>query len=205
MTGSQGTVNGEHRNISIGGAAVRIPHAVANLGEQIQIHLPLAGNIDNLLSAEIVWFDNEREQLLVGLRFQNVEGSIRDKLHKLIELFLDAEGSERRKYPRVAHRIPVKCGAPEELQAILENISLGGIALKTENAVKAGEDVEIEIPRPQSDEPLVLPGQIIYCNPIAKPSSAPFRVGIKFKALTPDQLQEVRTVLELMLQLPKRN
>ena len=71
------------------------------------------------------------------------------------------------------------------------NISRGGIFIKTPNPPPMGTQLDLEFKLPESGKVIKASGEIVWSQHASAKSSLPPGMGIKFRQITPEDLQEV--------------
>lgn len=180
----QGKLPAELQSISKGGAAVTSPSLKATLQDALTLIINYASGQTLKLKSKIIWIRAEDNPPAVGLRFEDLSTEDEHQLQHLIKQFLNEGSKGGRRHPRIARRVPARYGETDELKAMLENISLGGLALIVDTPVKPKDQVEIEIQNPDGPPPLVVNGIVVYCHPAGQTGRDVYRVGIEFKDLS---------------------
>jgi c-di-GMP-binding flagellar brake protein YcgR len=193
-------VHGELRDISMGGAAATFPAPIGNPGETIKLIFPDPQGAGQSVEAEIVRCVEREGGELVGFRFRNINRELRDSLLKLCDHLIDAKGGGIRKFTRVARRIPMAYGSQAEFAAIVENISLGGMAMTVESPLDAGDTVEIFVRHPTTQKELIFRPVVVYQNPIGGDT---YRIGLEFKDMGPGEKKRLKQLLRAILRLKR--
>jgi hypothetical protein len=163
---------------------------------EIEIHLPNSTHVARL-NAEVVRSvetDIPGTLLGVGLRFSNPTPEQRVALDGLVMRMLEGPGGERRAYPRVSHRVSVRCTSAPGLGAILRDLSHGGAGLWVDRTVPFGTTMTLEVTR-EGAAPLQLPGVVVVSMP-AKSGEPYAQVGVRFQSLAAERQKELDGFLE---------
>lgn len=200
VSGPEGFQEGELRDLSKGGAGVWLEQPAGQIGDTLELFLPFPGGIEIAVMAEILRVTQTGRGYLHGVRFQLVEPAMREKLIDLIESLLKSKGSETRKHARVSHRIPIQLGKLSDLQATVENISMGGLAMVVKEPLVLDEEVEVTIPDTNGEPLLLLKGKVINQHHVEDHQDR-YRVGLEFKGLTEVARACLRQLLESILKV----
>ncbi len=195
ISGPQGAAYGELQDMSLGGAAILLKSVVAKAGETVEVELPHAEHGQITLAGKVVRVTKIADGDLVGVRFYRTANTLMFEAQRRLDEEQDANVEKRRQYPRVSSRISVGYGHPAELQAMLENISMGGFALTLDAPVELKKEIPIEISHPITKKLIILQGRAVYQNEISFKEKSCFRIGFEFKFLTAEQRQEVAQLL----------
>jgi hypothetical protein len=103
-------------------------------------------------------------------------------------LTLEDDGTLIRQVNRTACRLRAVCVAEgDTFEAVITDISLVGMFIKTERALPAARAVRISCRLPGAAKPLILDGHV--------QRSEPTGIGLRLKALTPDQETAIRAFI----------
>lgn len=87
-----------------------------------------------------------------------------------------ADSRDKRRYPRIEVNAFVDCSGDEVLLFHkIENISLGGLSLKSSFAEDVGTICEIVVNFPDFEDSISCKGEVVWCRPDGEP-----RMGVKF-------------------------
>jgi hypothetical protein len=185
------------RDVSVGGIFLFTSVLPAPIGTQVslEVHLPQSTYVVRL-DAEIVRSveDPPGKLLGIGLRFADPTPEQRVQLDGLMLRLLEGPGGERRAYPRVSHRVAVRCDAAPSVAVILRDLSHGGAGLWVDAPIPFGSTVSLEISR-DTKPPLVVSG-LVVAPPSARPGEPYGQVGIRFEGLSPEGQSELDAFLE---------
>jgi c-di-GMP-binding flagellar brake protein YcgR len=198
VSGPGGVETGKLVDISKGGAGVLLPAAVGTVGETVEIFIEFHESLEIAVMAEIQRVKREEQGFFVGVRFNLVEPAMQKRLVGLIEHLLVKENSEadgKRQHTRVAHRLPVTYGKLADLKAMIQNISMGGLAMTVDEPLVLYEQIEVTIPEPSGRDLLLLNGEVMNQHPIEQDGKTRYRIGIKFKDLSPIAKECLKTFL----------
>ncbi len=178
----------ESRNISVGGLLVR---SEITFPEQtpLLVRFTLPGSSEEILTAAIV--QHTSPDAFMGIRFEGLPAAALNA----IERYVDERGA---KPPgpskRVLKRVPFV--AKIEAQAggfpfiaIAEDISEGGVRVKTANPLEEGSIVHLKFTLPNSERELTVNGVVRHVTPGAA-------MGVQFSDLDGSELEAVKTYIE---------
>ncbi len=196
ISGPLGVATGMLRNLSKGGAEMFLAEKVANVGESVELFIGFSDKLEVAVMGEVLRLRESSRGFVTALRFDLIEPSMHDNLFNLIEAFLEARGSAERKHPRIARRYPIRYGHPKELKAMLENISMGGLAMTVPEPLVLDEEIEVSIPDLTGNELLIVRGKVVHQQPEKRGDETTIRVGLQFRNLT----REVEGCLQSLIQ-----
>ena len=107
--------------------------------------------------------------------------------------------SERRKFKRL--NAPVLCrplGATlidEEGKRKVQDISLGGVCVYTDDKHRVGEHLELELFLPTGDT-VTLDTVIVWIDPLAATEPAKFEIGLQYVDIAASDLARIEAVLK---------
>jgi c-di-GMP-binding flagellar brake protein YcgR len=192
---------GELRDISLGGAAALFPEKIGEVGQERTFVFPDPHSPGLSLSAKVARQNKSRGGYFVGFRFSNLQREERTALHKFCDHLIDVKGSGARRYTRVARRIPITFKKEREFEGIIEDLSLGGMALIVRETLYPGEKIEVTIPGFRG-APLRIHPIVVYQRRQSARRSDGFRTGMKFQLLTHGKKKRLRQLLRQMTKLP---
>lgn len=175
---------GKLKNLSKGGAGLEIDQNIGLENDQIELLIPLPGEIEITVTSEIVRVEKKDRTYFYGLRFDSIDSSLQSHLLTLIETLLKHSGGDQRKFPRVYRRIPIRYKQLAELEAVLENISMGGLSMVVDRPHVLYDPIEVSVPDLKGREFLILQGKVIHQVVLPLSSSSKYRLGIEFDELS---------------------
>ena len=189
---------GKLKNLSKGGAGLEIAEAIGKEKDQIELLIPLPGEIEITVTSEIVRIEKTGPSYFYGLRFDAIDNSLQSHLLNLIETLLKHSAGDQRKFPRVYRRLPIRYKQLSELEAVLENISMGGLSMIVDKPHVLYDPVEVSVPDLRGREFLILQGKVIHQSPMPLSNPSKYRIGIEFDELSGI---EKKCLLEFILHL----
>lgn len=190
------------RDLSFGGARFSTPQKIGEVGQSVRLELPAGAGRQIEIIGEIVRVDAEAQgHQLFAVRFADASAEMRTKLNGLIELLLAKRGSTERAHPRVARRMDIQYGELSELKAILEDISLGGLAMTVSEPLVFQEQIDVTVPDTAGDQLLVLRAKVVHQR--ALPSSGgltAYRVGLEFAPMRPETRRCLSELLKVVME-----
>ncbi len=105
-------------------------------------------------------------------------------------------GEERRRFPRAQLVFRVDYRTPEALfNEFAENISEGGIFIKTKNPLEVGTEIIIEFLLPVLKEPIRVKGRVEWHTNLPGVSHHPPGMGVSFQELSPEDKEKINRVV----------
>jgi c-di-GMP-binding flagellar brake protein YcgR len=107
----------------------------------------------------------------------------------------DAAGElhiDRRRYPRFNLKLPVEYTVVEQQRrcsAMVDNISLAGVLLLTDEPLRQGTNVVVHLPSDDSGESLDIKAQIVRTSVVGE-------LGVAFIAMTAEEVERVTALVE---------
>jgi len=194
-------VEAELRDLSKGGARFEVASKVGNVGETIQLFLPSLTGSDITVSAQVIRLGTApNDKHVYAVRFDDVEEQKRDQLLELIEVLLQTSGGGRRAHPRVARRIEVRFGQLDDLRAILEDISAGGLLMTVNEPLVLYEELDITVPDLGGGELIILHGRVVNQRAESRTGGQVFRVGLEFTQMRPETHRVISALLASVLE-----
>jgi c-di-GMP-binding flagellar brake protein YcgR len=191
----------ELRDLSKGGARFEVAAVLGDVGQAIQLFLPSLTGTDITVSAEIIRrTEADGGKQMYAVRFDDVEEEKRDQLLELIEVLLTTSGGGRRMHPRVARRIEVRFGQLDDLRAILEDISAGGLLMTVNEPLVLYEEIDITVPDLGGGELIILHARIVNQRAENRGPNQVYRVGMEFTNLRPETHRVITALLQSVLE-----
>ena len=182
------------REISRSGIFLYTKEAFGERGAVLRLTLSIiAGIRPLLLDAQIVRVATDPHGVTIGMamRFVNVPQEDQQTLLEMIERAMTGRGTGPRAYPRIAFLLNVRCKSSSELQGLLRDMGEGGAGLELPQALVEGAEVLVELDLPGRPA-LQLAGYVTSCE---RQAEKRFRVGIRFRKMTPVLRAELTDVL----------
>ena len=103
---------------------------------------------------------------------------------------------ERRKHPRADIVFQVDYRTPEALfNEFAENLSEGGLFIKTENPLEVGTEIIIEFFLPILDEPIRVKGRVEWHTNLEGIEKETPGMGVSFQELSPEDKEKINRVV----------
>jgi c-di-GMP-binding flagellar brake protein YcgR len=191
----------ELRDLSKGGARFEAPAQVGQVGETIELYLPSLTGGEVSVHGQII-----RHQMTPGgahtfaVRFDDVDEAKRDQLLELIDVLLQASGGGKRAHPRVARRIEIRFGQLEDLRAILEDISEGGLLMTVNEPLVLHEEIDLTVPDLAGGELIILHARVVNQRAVPREGGQSYRVGLEFTSVRPETKRVIRALLETVVE-----
>lgn len=174
----------EARNISVGGLLVRSDFTFPEQTPLI-LRFTLPGHTQQIVASAVV--QHASPDAFMGIRFDGLP----EAAHSAIEKYVDAQvlkpvGPSKRVLKRVAFvaKIEAQAGGFPFI-AVAEDISEGGVRVKTANPLDENSVVHIKFTLPNSERELKVNGVVRHVTPGAA-------MGIQFQELDGEDLEAVR-------------
>ena len=179
--------SGSHKanlvDLSLSGAGISAPMSLGYVGDEIELTLIDPNSMEIKTHAKIVRMSEDKSGFFYGIQIDIQDKNIQKQFVSLIESLLTSKGSGKRKHPRITRRIPIIFHSPNEIRAVLENISMGGAALTVEHDIKVGQQVEVSIPNIKGSEFMILQGTVAHRSKL-EDNVPGYRIGVQFEGLT---------------------
>ncbi len=195
------TFEAELQSLSKEGASLTSIHLPVSLHDQVKLGIEHSSNPNIELQAKIIWVKEEEQPPVFGVKFESPSSSQEGKILSLMKDFLNDSPRGGRRHPRISRRVPARFSEEEELKAMLENISLGGLALIVETPLQPQDQIEVEIFPSPSSPPLIVGGRVVYCTSVKQTGRSAYRVGVEFKELTEKTLSEIQQLMDRLMEL----
>ena len=174
----------ELRDLSQGGACVHSAEEIGDAGDALVLLLPGMDCVAQV-NAVLVRSTDTGDGFLSGMRFTETRPEQISAVDHLLGALLAQTGGGRRESPRVSRRIAVPCATTEDLVAMLENISIGGLALRLGEPLELGEDIVVIIPDDEGEDLLTLNCTVANQRNIDdEDDESGFLVGLSFDKLS---------------------
>ena len=187
VTTPAGVVTAELRDLSKGGARFHVDvDNLAKVGESVELFLPSLSGTEIAVMAELIRIIPERQGFDYAVRFDIVEPAMRQALLDLLEVLLSTSGGGRRTHARIARRIEIRFGPVEELRAILEDISGGGLMMTVGEPLVLYEEVDVTVPDLAGVELLILHARVVNQRSQIRDGHTSYQVGLEFGSMRPE-------------------
>ncbi len=189
-------VEAELKDLSKGGARFEVAASVGAVGETLELFLPSLDGAEIAVMAQVIRHTLGPGQAhTFAVRFDLVEPAMQQALLDLIEVLLSTSGGGRRAHPRVARRIEIRFGQLDDLRAILEDISTGGLLMTVAEPLVLYEEIDITVPDLGGGELLILHARIVNQRPLVKDDLTVYRVGLEFTSMRPEAHRLLKELL----------
>jgi c-di-GMP-binding flagellar brake protein YcgR len=188
-------------NVSRSGAAIVGPDGAAQIGETVTLMLERAEGLVSLaLPGTVVRIEHRGERTLYGVEFEPLPPDEEAQLLLLLQLVASGEGHGRRKHPRVSARVEVDCRTEEIFRGFLQDLSRGGLSVKTLRDVPVGQMMSISFGVSGLKGLVEVAGEVVSSQKLEHG----FRIGTRFTPLSEEERAKVDRLLEVLLgiQLP---
>jgi c-di-GMP-binding flagellar brake protein YcgR len=188
------------RDLSHGGAQLVGEAGMADLGESLAIEVELPDQDEPIaILGEVCRGVGEGEQVRYGIRFAVVEPRQHETLARFIDQLADGQGVGQRQHPRVYRRVGVICRTRSQSEAVMHNISQGGLALQCGVPLVLDEEVTVEIRFEPFPEPLELHGRVVHVRTL---EAGQYQVGVRFEQLESRRAKALAELIRFLLRTP---
>lgn len=186
----------EVANLSKSGAGILGPPLAAKVGETVTLLLERVGDIMSLaVPGTVVRTEAREERMLYGVAFSPMPPDEEAQLVELLQHVSAGKGTGRRTHPRVAARVEVNCRTEGIFRGFLNDMSKGGLSVKTLRDVELGKTITVSFGVPGLRNVVELSGEVVSSQKLPHG----FRLGVKFKPLGEDDRAQVGELLDVLL------
>jgi c-di-GMP-binding flagellar brake protein YcgR len=183
-------------NLSRSGAGIIGPDGAAKVGETVTLMLERAEGLVTLsVPGKVVRIEHRGERSLYGVHFEPLPPDDEAQLLMLLQLVSGAKGQGPKGYPRVATRIEVNCRSEGIFRGFLNDLSKGGMSVKTLRDVAIGKPLVISFGAPGLKGLVEIRGEVVSSEKLEHG----FRVGVTFTPLAGSDRDQVNRLLDLLL------
>ena len=186
-------------NVSRGGVAVMAPGGLMNHSETVSVMLERFGveaTISLGLSGRVVRIFGSAAETVYGVQFDPLPPDTEQQLLELIRLLAAGRGGGKRAFPRVSARIAVSCKSVERFNALLNDLSRGGMAIRCPRSVQPGSTLAVEFGVSGQAELFTLEGTVTHVEALPDGKSI---AGLSFTPPTLETRDKVSQLLALLL------
>ena len=170
------------------------------VGDSIELYLPSIANEGMTVRGEIVRVKPHTEGNLVAVKFRLSEEFQQMELEGLFALLSNRDGGGSRAHIRVAYRIDMLFWDQAELRAILEDISRGGVLMRTDQAApEVGKLVHILIAIRHGVR-LQLHARVVRSERVFAHGSGTL-VGMQFEDTEPDDNERIKALVDSLVDM----
>jgi hypothetical protein len=185
-------------NLSRSGAGIIGPDGAAKVGETVTLMLERAEGLVTLaVPGKVVRIEHRGERCLYGVHFEPLPPDDEAQLVMLLQLISGGKGQGRRAHPRVAARIEVNCRSEGIFRGFLNDLSKGGLSVKTLRDVPIGRPLVVSFGVPGVKGLFEINGEVVSSQKLEHG----FRLGVHFTPLAGDDRDQVGRLLDLLLGL----
>lgn len=183
-------------NLSKSGAAILGPEGAAKVGETITVMLERAeGQVTVALPGKVVRIEQRDARTLYGVQFAALPPDEEAQLGLLLQLVAGGKGQGRRSHPRVSARIEVNCRTEAIFRGFLNDLSKGGMSVKTLRDVELGQTLKVSFGVPGLKGLVEISGEVVSSEKLPHG----FRLGVNFAPLGADDRSQVNKLLDVLL------
>jgi Tfp pilus assembly protein PilZ len=200
---------GATRDISKGGAFIETDRP-RKVGEKFEIFLCLPdGSQEITVLGEVVRrvgfpgsYTTEADSQGLGVRFVVSEPKQRAELETFVESLLRYGGTKARKHPRIKAQVRVNLTSAGVLkQAVMDNISKGGMYLTVDQDFTIGDGLELVLVHPRTLKSVAIVGEVIHQKDTYHHQSKRKTrgLGIRFVGLTVEKKAAIDNFIKSLL------
>lgn len=190
---------GDLVNISWGGVRVLTNESLGDVDETVEISLPNYDGRDINIVASIVRTWKSEEMHNTAIRFSNVQQKDEFRLHNLLKLLLDAEDDNLRRDTRFAQRIDVSYWDPDELEATLKDISMGGMTITMPEPVELDKSIQLQLEGTDGGYSIILRARVVRLETVEVSGYELYQVALKFEHPTEELRSMINTLMHSMM------
>lgn len=189
----------EIANLSKSGAGVLGPPAAAKVSETITLMLERVGDLVSLaVPGQVVRTEERGERMLYGVAFSALPPDQEAQLVELLQYVSSGKGTGRRTHPRVAARVEVGCRTEGIFRGMLNDLSRGGLSVKTLRDVEPGETMTVSFGVPGLKDIVEVTGEVVSSQKLPHG----FRISVQFKPLNETDRAQIEELLDALLGVP---
>jgi c-di-GMP-binding flagellar brake protein YcgR len=199
--GDPDPVSARLKNISWGGAAVKIPQLRGGTGATLRIILPSVRVGSISIEAKIIrtWDKPDGEGKGFACRFSSLSTRDEVELEKILEVLVQSGDDDgRRKHARLTQRLDIEFADAEELKATLEDISAGGLGITVPEPLEIGQSFQAVISTLDAGCSLKLRARVVRQEPAKMGQLEIYHVGLKFEHPTEDLNERIKELIREM-------
>ncbi|MCC6807715.1 MAG: PilZ domain-containing protein [Deltaproteobacteria bacterium] len=168
-------------DISRGGARVDAPRRMTSLGEIISLTVEIPTSPKPIaIMAEVLRIEEREHADCLGIRFAAIEPKDAHALQTFIRDIDTRAGGDARRHPRYMRHLEVTLTTLAQFQAVMRDVSRGGMGLTCDVPVVLDEAVKVDVQVPRLPR-LTLPGKVVH---VRSAKAGFYRVGVRFDPLT---------------------
>ena len=185
-------------NLSKGGAAVLGPDGAAKVGDTLTLMLERTEGVVSLsVPGKVVRVEARGERMLYGVAFDPLPPDDEAQLSLLLQLLAAGKGQGRRAHPRVAARVEVTCKSEDVFRGFLNDLSKGGMSVKTLRDVEVGKPMQVSFGVPGVRGLVEVTGIVVSNQKLEHG----WRIGLFFTPLGEEEREQVARLLDVLLGL----
>lgn len=189
-------------NLSRTGAGLIGPEGRAEVGAQLMLLFERAeGNFSFALPSGVVRVTPHEEGAVYGVEFEPMPPEVLDELARLLKTLTLERGQGRRESPRVAARVKVRCHSRKDFVAQLNDLSRGGLSVKSAEHVAVGAPLSVQFGVDALPSLITVAGEVVR----ATEAEGGWLVSLKFDPPNEEDRARVLLLLDVLLGLsPQR-
>lgn len=185
-------------NLSRTGAGLIGPPGKAEISESVMLMFERAeGGFSFALSSFVVRVTPRDGECVYGVQFEVMPPDVGDELARLLKSLVREKGQGRRESPRVAARLKVKCRNRNAFVAQLNDLSRGGISVRSAQAIEPGSTLTVQLGVESHPSLLTVSGKVLRTEPVENE----WMVSVEFAPPSTEDRAQVLLLLDVLLGL----
>ena len=186
-------------DISWGGARVQTKELLGDVDEAVEISLPNYDGRNINIVASIVRTWKFEEFYNTAIRFSEIHQKDELRLDNLLKLLLIEGDDSLRQDTRFAQRIDVSYWDPDELEATLKDISMGGMVITMPEPVELDKSIQLQLEGTDESYSLILRARVVRLETVEVSGYELYQVALKFEHPTEELRSMVNTFMNSMM------
>ncbi len=198
------TTTGTLTNISWGGAAFHVREPVGAVDETLKLALKVHdGEAITLVGQVLRLWQTPLGQGVV-MRFTSLSTEDDERFERLLlGLLREGVGGGQRREPRLAQRLEIQYGDDDELQAVLHDISQGGMRVTMPEPLSLNQSVQVVISDATDERPIKLRARVVHQDATQVSGVDLYQVGLEFEHPDAALKRRVNHMMERLIQRGK--
>jgi len=193
LLGPEETCAGLVRDVSPVGAQVVAERPVAPEDGDLLFRIEAQEGRQELdVRARVIYARQRLGELVMGLQFVDMDAATHRAVHAYVDAVVAGSGGRQREHPRVQVQVGVVCQTKSEIQAVMRDLSQGGLSVELDEQVETGEPITVTITLGSLPKPLQLSGEVVHVRTLPTGRQ---HVGVRFSQLVGDAKATLRSLV----------
>ncbi len=182
--GESEPVEAQLENISWGGATLRVQTVNVTQGRAIQILLPTVKGAPMQIEGKVLrsWELDDEEGFGVAVRFVKLSTKDERQLEKALNALIKASDHDgNREHARVTQPVHLEFDDSNELKAVLEDISMGGMRITLPDPLTIGQSLQTVVSTLDNEFSVKLRARVVRQEPVDYDKHQFYKVGLKLE------------------------